>query len=152
MKKKLLCLILAVVIMICSLPLSVLAEELAKNTPPMVSVKSQHSYPGGTEGEFRALPDQSGNFYFDISLSKAPQTDEAIRVYYRTVDDSAVAKWGDYESVGVAEDAYVILSKENGYKARVVVRSTILDDAFIGGTDFSYNQNEIVSRRFIFEL
>ena len=107
-----------------SMPLSVLAmgvgaaagaiDELSGgDSLPVVSVQSLYSYGGDTPTDIRALPDYEGNFYLDISLDKAPATDENILVYYRTVDDSAVAAWGDYESVGTPADTYVTLNKSN---------------------------------------
>lgn len=107
------------------------------------------------EDFFRALPDDDGIFYFDISLDPKPTTDEEIIVYYRTIDDTAVAAWGDYESVGALEEAYVVLNKTNGYKERVVVHSTVLDYASIGTDGLNSGMpsvDSLVSRRFIFEL
>ena len=157
MKKKILCLILAVLLLMGTLPLSVLAAEVrnaaSQNTKPVVTVTSLYSYSETSPNEFRALPDKEGNFYLDIALDKTPDNDEDIVVYYRTVDDSAVSLWGDYESVGTKEDAYVTLTKANGYKARVVVKSIILDDAFITSDESGVqNENKIISRRFLFEL
>lgn len=157
MKKKTVSFILAVLMSICALPLTVFAEEIARaveeNAPPVVSVSSLYSYDGGLPAEFRALPDNEGNFYLDIALSKVPRDEESIVVYYRTVDDSAVAKWGDYESVGALEEACVTLSKTNGYKARVVVRSTVIDHGFVT-PDFNGNvrEDKIITRRFLFDL
>ena len=157
MKKKILSLILAVLILMGALPLSVLAAEVrdavSQNTKPNVTVTSLYSYSETSPNEFRALPDKEGNFYLDIALDKVPDNDEDIVVYYRTVDDSAVSLWGDYESVGTKEEAYVTLTKANGYKARVVVKSIILGDAFITSDESGVqNENKIVSRRFLFEL
>ena len=167
MKKKILCSILAIFMLISTLPLSVFADELeafagsngsaARNTGlPVVSVESLRSFSQGDhlpEHFFRALPEDDGTFYLDIVLDKAPEADEDIVVYYRTIDDSAVAKWGDYESVGVHEEAYVTLNKSNGYRARVTVKSTVLDYA-TKGADFNWKVTDqhIISRRFIFEL
>ena len=157
MKKKILCLILAVLLLMGTLPLSVFADTISdaaqQNTKPNVTVTSLYSYSETSPNEFRALPDKEGNFYLDIALDKVPENDEDIVVYYRTVDDSAVSAWGDYESVGTKEDAYVTLTKANGYKARVVVKSIILDDAFITSDETgAQNENKIISRRFLFEL
>ena len=157
MKKKILCLILAVLLLMGTLPLSVLAAEVrdavSQNTKPKVTITSLYSYSETNPNEFRALPDKEGNFYLDIALDKAPNNDEDIVVYYRTVDDSAVSLWGDYESVGTKEEAYVTLTKANGYKARVVVKSMILDDAFITSDESGkQNENKIISRRFLFEV
>ena len=156
MKKKILSLILALLIFMGALPLSILADAAdtpPPNTRPVVSVTSVYSYSDSRPNEFRALPDNEGNFYLDIALDKAPDNDEDIVVYYRTVDDSAVSAWGDYESVGARDEAYVVLTKANGYRARVIVESTILDDGFITSDEEGKpNASKIVSRRFLFEL
>ena len=104
--------------LIGALPLAVIAAASTDQTP-VVIVSSLYSYQESDPNEFRALPDLDGRFYLDISLSKVPTDGSDVVVYYRTVDDSAVAKWGDYESVGVG--ASVILNRANGYKARVTV-------------------------------
>lgn len=137
---------------IAVLPISVLASEVAKatvdNSLPVVNLSSLYSYSNGNLNEFRALPDAEGTFYIDISLNKAPEADEEITVYYRTTDDSAVAKWGDYESVGELEEAFVTLNKANGYKERVLIKSTVMDYGFYT----SSNKDRIITRRFLFEL
>ena len=144
--------------LISAMPISVFAEEInsiiEENSKPIVKVESKYTYDNGIDYEYRALPDNFGTFYFDISLDKAPIDDEEIVVFYRTVDDSAVAKWGDYESVGAYGEAYVILNKANGYKTQVIVNSTILDTATIQMQDNNsiVEQDRIISRRFIFEL
>ena len=152
MIKKILCLILATLMIIAVLPISVLASEVAKatvdNSLPVVNLSSLYSYSNGNLNEFRALPDAEGTFYIDISLNKAPEADEEITVYYRTTDDSAVAKWGDYESVGELEEAFVTLNKANGYKERVLITSTVMDYGFYTGS----NKDRIITRRFLFEL
>ena len=158
MKKKILCLILTVFMLVCSLPLSVFASEIGEaarssgsaddQTQPVVTVSSPTVFDNGNIAEYRALPDDHGFFYLDISLDKAPAQDESIRVYYRTVDDSAVSSWGDYESVGARDEAYVTLNSTNGYKARVTVESKIIDDGFV----LHGNKNNIITRRFLFEL
>ena len=152
MIKKILCLILATLMIIAALPISVLASEVAKATEntslPVVNLTSLYSYNDGNINEFRALPDAEGTFYIDISLNKAPEADEEITVYYRTTDDSAVAKWGDYESVGNLEEAFVTLNKANGYKERVLITSTVMDYGFYTGS----NKDRIITRRFLFEL
>ena len=152
-----------------TLPLSVFAEEISSavegladndNSLPVVIVESLHSYHHYEtlpEDFYRALPDENGVFYFDITLEdmeKAPTNGEEILVYYRTVDDTAVSAWGDYESVGVHKDTYVTLNKENGYKARVMVKSTVLPVASVGN-DWEFENpksDALISYRFIFEL
>ena len=138
-----------------TLPISVFAAEIARvieeNTSPVVSVASRYSYKESDPKEFRALPDNEGVFYHDISLDKAPADGSDVVVYYRTVDDSAVAAWGDYESAELG--AFVTLTRANGYKARVTVESKILDNGFY--TDDASgkpNKDKIISRRFLFEL
>lgn len=138
-----------------TLPISVLAAEvnavIEEDTTPVVSVTSLYSYQESDPKETRALPDNEGVFYLDISLNKAPSGNSEVVVYYRTVDDSAVAIWGDYESVGI--DASVTLNKANNYKARVIIESQILDDAFYTDDETgSKNKDKIISRRFLFEL
>ena len=144
---------------ICACPLSVIAAEISRaldDSLPAAIVESKYSYSHSDdlpEQYFRALPDDEGVFYLDITLDKTPEVDEEISVYYRTVDDTAVAKWGDYESVGALEEAYVTLNKANGYKARVIVRSTILDYASLGNDGVGeITPDNLVSRRFLFEL
>ena len=147
-----------------SLPLSVLAESVgnwfgvkASGSTPYAIVTSKYYYYGNDalpEEFYRVLPDDEGVFYLDITLSEAPATDEEIKVYYRTVDETAVAIWGDYESVGAGEEAYVTLNKANGYKSRVIINSKILDYASRGddGGTQVINDDALLSRRFIFEL
>jgi hypothetical protein len=138
-----------------ALPTSVFAEEIAKvaeeDASPVVSISSLYSYNESDTKEFRALPDLDGNFYLDIALNKAPNDESDVVVYYRTVDDSAVVKWGDYESVGMG--AFVTLSKSNGYKARVTVESSILDAGFYTDDENGdKNEDKLITRRFLFEL
>ena len=154
--------ILTVLMLVSCLPLSVLAtgaDSLAEalrslSGSPVVNVSSLYFTEATWLSEYRAIPDENGVFYFDISLSRAPSTDGDILVYYRTVDDSAVSEWGDYEGIGMVEEAYVTLNKHNGYKARVTVNSTVIGDGFVaptadgGGPD----KNRTMTRRFIFEL
>ena len=156
MKKRIISIILAALLMLCSLPLSVLAGEIARAIPdnslPSVTVESLYSYDGKISSEYRALPDDEGYFYLDISLTKAPETGENIVVYYRTVDDTAVAEWGDYEGVGAYAEERVTLSKSNGYTARVIIKSKMLDYAFILDEDGNPSEKRIFSRRFFFEI
>ena len=125
---------------------------------PKVSVTSLYSYQGQTNDSlgYRALPDDAGSFYFNIKLDKQPANGEDVVVYYRTIDDTAVAKWGDYESVGVNGDAYVTLTKSSGYSATVVVKSVLLEHSYKGPTTASEIGSDaeqmIFSRRFMFEL
>ena len=155
-----------------SLPLSIFASGSGADTgssggsgndpsKPYIIVESLYSHVESEalpEQYFRALPDDEGLFYFDIILNynenNTPDPEEEFVVYYRTVDDTAVAAWGDYESVGAYDEAYVVLNKANGYKSRVAVQSTILDYASVGadGLGYDVNSDNLVSRRFIFEL
>lgn len=141
-----------------SMPLSILEAfgAAAKEALPTVSVSSQNYYehPSGIPEEFRVLSDDSGNFLLEISLDKKPKSDENIKVYYRTVDDSAVAAWGDYEGVGTNEEAYVTLNKSNDYKASVVIKSTIVREGFvvIDPETKEPDQKRIITRKFLFEL
>lgn len=146
---------LATLMLIGTLPLSVFATEIAavieENAPPVVSVSSLYSYRESDPNELRALPDTEGVFFLDISLSKVPEDGGDVLVYYRTVDDSAVAVWGDYESVGM--DAFVTLSRSNGYKARVKIESKILDNGFYTSDENGEkNKDKLITRRFLFEL
>ena len=156
MKNKIISLILSVLMLFGAMPLAVLAQAIdgavENNALPVVSVTSLYSYDNGTPGEFRALPADDGTFYFDIALNKAPEADEEILVYYRTVDDTAVSEWGDYESVGVYAEAYVTLNKSNGYKSRVTVKSTVLDYTSVSATGKEIDDDKLVSRRFSFDL
>ena len=155
MKKKILSFILVMLMLFATIPISVFASEIAEvieeNSSPVVSISSLYSYNGSDIKEFRALPDLEGNFYLDISLNKAPSDESDVVVYYRTVDDSAVAKWGDYNSVGMG--AFVTLSKSNGYKSRVTVESKILDNGFYTSDENGEkNTDKLITRRFLFEL
>ena len=155
MKKKILCVILALLMLLTTLPLSVFASEVAKAveeaSPPKVSVSSLYTYKETDPNELRALPDNEGMFYLDVTLNKAPSDNSDVVVYYRTVDDSAVAKWGDYESAEV--DAFVTLTKANGYKARVAIESKILNIGFYtDDASGKSNTDKLISRRFLFEL
>ena len=146
--------------LIPTLPLSVFASMLADvsdtNTGtvvlPKVIVTSKDFYSEGNKTEeYRALPDADGRFYFDIKLDgEYPSDGSDIVVYYRTVDDSAVAKWGDYESV--EEGAFVTLSPSNLYTARVSVASKVLDYGFVTDVNGTVNNDKLVTRRFIFEV
>jgi len=161
MKKRIICILLSVVMLFGTLPLSVFADAIGSaaqdHSLPVVTVESLHSYHHYEtlpEDFYRALPDENGVFYFDIALDKAPASGEEILVYYRTVNDTAVSAWGDYESVGVYGDAYVTLNRANGYKARVTVNSTVLPATSLGN-DWVWEETKsdaLVSRRFIFEL
>ena len=143
---------------VLSAPLSVLtvSGEAAEDALPVVSVSSPYYYehPDGIPEEYRVLSDDSGNFILDISLDKKPEKDENITVYYRTVDASAVAKWGDYESVGIDEEAYVTLNKSNGYKASVVIKSTVISEGLmvIDPETQEADPKRIITRKFLFEL
>lgn len=172
MKKRIICSILAAVMLFGMMPLTVLAGgvaaisdaiSVAADQTPTVSVSSLYYYVDedySLQYRYRALPDSNGTFYFDIALDKAPEVDEDIVVYYRTVDHTAVSKWGDYEAVGTNGDTYVILNKANGYKARVTVKSVVLDDAFLGPglynpdsfDESAVSKDEIFSRCFYFDL
>ena len=157
MKKRIICFILMALMIISSMPISVFADEVAKvieeNSTPIVRLESMYVYDKEkNDEEFRALPSNDGTFYIDISLNRTPDTDEDILVFYRTVDDSAVAQWGDYEEVGAYEDAYVILSKANKYKARVIIKSQILDWGAINSGNSSHDSERLATRRFLFEI
>ena len=158
---------LASLMLMCSLPFSVLADGVQglvdgiaaladDGSLPVVSVSSERFYAKENTSDYRAVPDDSGTFYLTISLNKAPTTDEEIVVYYRTVDYTAIAKWGDYESVGTNGEAYVTLKKSNGYKARISINSIILDYGYMGPTaknDASdVTSNMLWGRKFYFEL
>ena len=137
-------------------PGSVLAAELIEaldNSLPVAGISPKYYYDGSDLGEeFRALPDSDGTFYFTIALDKHPQSGEEVRVYYRTTDFGAVAEWGDYESVGVHGDAYVVLNKANNYAKTVSVKSNLMDYATINVKDGVQDDDRIISRRFLFEL
>ena len=146
-------------ILVLSLPISVFAAEIAaanEDPKPIIKVESKYKYDSTNINEFRALPDSYGTFYFDISVDMkngpAPAAGEEILVYYRTVDDSAVAKWGDYEAVGVYAETYVSLNSANGYTARVTVNSTVLDFGSVYGTTDDEIAGRLITRRFIFGL
>ena len=139
--------------LLTALPLATMASEIAdaieRSATPVISVSSLYSYSDGDPREFRALPDLEGTFFLDISASREPADGSEIVVYYRTVDDSAVAKWGDYESAPI--NASVTLSKANGYRARVVVASTIMEYGFYTDAEEA-NGDRLLTRRFLFEL
>ena len=167
--KKIICILLSVLMLLGALPVAVLAEEIGSavegfsdhdDSLPVVIVESlysYHHYEVLPEDFYRALPNENGVFYFDITLedmNKAPTNGEEILVYYRTVDDTAVSVWGDYEGVGVHGDACVKLNRANGYKARVTVNSTVLPVTSVGNDWVMENpkSDALVSPRFIFEL
>ena len=156
MKKRIICFILTALMLMSAMPIAAFADginSIEENSKPIVKVESLYTYDNGTDYEYRALPDDFGTFYFDISLDRAPVDEEEIVVFYRTVDDSAVAKWGDYEAVGTYGEAYVVLNKANKYKARVIVNSTILDvSGIMMEKNVEKNMDRLVSRKFIFEL
>ena len=140
------------------MPLSILTAigAAAVDALPVVTVSSPYYYehPDGIPEEYRVLSDDSGNFILEISLDKKPKKDENILVYYRTVDNTAVAEWGDYEAVGGDLDAYVTLNKSNDYKARVVIKSTVIDEGFriIDPNTGEVDEKRIITRKFLFEL
>jgi hypothetical protein len=78
MKKKIFCFVLALLMLMGTLPLSVFAaaiEEVAgasrDSTGPVVRVTSSlHFYDDGRPEEFRALPDAEGLFTFDIFVAE----------------------------------------------------------------------------------
>ena len=110
MKKRILCLILTVLMLVGITPGSVLAEEIIEtfdNSLPTVwiSLSPEYCYEGtDSDDEYRALPDSSGTFVFTITLDKAPKTDEDIVVYYRTTDYGAVAEWMFAGMAGIRPD------------------------------------------------
>ena len=130
-----------------------IVEVIEENALPYPTISPLYSYDEDNASEYRALPNKEGLFTLYISLNKAPATDEDIVVYYRTQDNSAVSAWGDYQSVGVLEEASVTLNKANSYKAMVTVQSTIMDFGFVTA-DQKGNQNDdkLITRRFLFEL
>ena len=143
---------------VSSMPLSILTAfaAAAKAKLPVVTVSSPYYYehPDGIPDEYRVLSDDSGNFLLEISLDKKPEKDEEIEVFYRTVDDTAVSAWGDYESVGGTEEVSVKLNKSNGYKARVTIKASIIDEG-IRIVDYETgepNQKRIITRKFLFDL
>ena len=87
MKKKIICFILTALMLISAMPISVFADEVSdiieENSRPIVKVERMYFFDKGKDYEFRALPDDFGTFYFDISLNKAPDVDEEILVFYR---------------------------------------------------------------------
>ena len=115
-------------------------------TTPTVSVSSVYSENG------RVIPNEYGKFFFDISLDWNPINGDEIFVYYRTIDDTAVAEWGDYVGVGYPEDTYVTLNQANNYTARVTVQSVITEEGFYEVPSRLTDPQLIVSRKFVFDL
>ena len=68
MKKRILCFILTVLMLVGITPGSVLAAELIEaldNSLPIVRISPKYYYDGSEfDEEFRALPDANGTFYF----------------------------------------------------------------------------------------
>lgn len=110
MKKKILSLLLALLIILGSIPmtlLSVAAEESSNisddgsgggdTQKPVVSIEPTDVYSEKNElGYPIAKPDASGNVYFNIKVTGVITED--ITVYYATEDLSAIAAAGDYEA------------------------------------------------------
>lgn len=168
MKKKIISFLLALFIIVASLPLYAFATGsgtgASSNTSgsaqddsskPLLRVTSLYGYRNMEHTEdFRAQPDFDGVFKFYIYLDGVPEDGGDVIAYYRTIDDTAVAEWGDYESVGSLEDAYVTLSQSNGYKVCVTVKSSILKNGFLTPNmagEF-VKSTSYFSRRFIFEV
>jgi len=150
-----------------SLPLSVFAAGAAdgdtgstgqkEKSKPIVHVSSAYGYRNPERhDDYRALPNLDGVFAFDIyiPMDDMPTDGRNVVVFYRTVDDSAVSEWGDYESIGTEAETYVTLSQANAYRARVTVNSKIIDNGFILPDESGkvFDPNSIFSRRFIFEV
>ena len=163
MKKKILSLILVAIMLISAMPIAVLAANDSSGTQiadqndtrPAVKIKSADCYDDGRYDEFRALPEEDGTFYIDIYLEEGqtPADNGNVIVYYRTVDDSAVAEWGDYDGSAAMGDSFVVLNKDNGYSARVIIKSIILEEGlYTNDNKGNPNQKKIVTRRFLFEL
>ena len=116
MKKKVLSLLLALLILFCSTPLTLMAATMeyddsgANNTnsaAPLVSIEpvTRHTITNTTV-RAPAKPDASGYAHFIIKATGAITDD--ITVYYTTEDLSAVAEAGDYEE----KSGSVVLTKD----------------------------------------
>ena len=108
MKKKVLSLLLALLIIACSLPwtaISAAAETLKgeESSAPIVSIEPEESY---NTSVALAKPDASG--YARFIIKATGEITEDITVYYATEDQSAIASAGDYE----AKIGSVVLTKE----------------------------------------
>ena len=139
---------MATLMLLLTIPFSALKVEAAEPIPH-VRINSQF-FSDNTAG-YRVYPDFDGNFILTLSVDYADNIDEDIVVYYRTEDDTAVAEWGDYEPVGVYEDAKVTLTKANGYKAVIKISSKLLDYA-LQINHKSFQSATYGSRRFIFKI
>ena len=111
MKKKVLSLLLALLILVCSLPwtaISVAAETLnsGESGAPIVSIEPEESYDLSSSSIALAKPDASG--YARFIIKATGEITEDITVYYATEDQSAIAVAGDYE----AKIGSVVLTKE----------------------------------------
>ena len=121
MKKKVLSLLLALLIILGSIPMTLLsaaAEEISNisdggsgggdTQKPVVSIEPADVYSQKDELGYRiAKPDASGNVYFNIKVTGIITED--ITVYYATEDRSAIAAAGDYE----AKSGSVVLTKKD---------------------------------------
>lgn len=98
-----------------------------------VEVESLYQYGNGKDNTYRmegwAKPDTANVFYFRIFIDGVPEDTDIgeVTAYYRTVDESAVAAWGDYEGVTAEDEKFVMLTKDNGYSQTVAVQSTPSD-------------------------
>ena len=121
MKKKILSLFLALLMIFASMPVTLLsaaAEDISNisdggsggedTQKPVVSIEPADVYSQTDELERQiAKPDASGNVYFNIKVTGIITED--ITVYYATEDFSAIAAAGDYE----AKSGSVVLTKKD---------------------------------------
>ena len=118
MKKKILSFILALLMLLGSVPITLLsafAQEVSEaiDPSPKISITpiTVRDLSGGA-----AMPDASGDAYFLVEADT--ELEEDVTVYYKTSDLSAVAESGDYE----AASGFVILTPQTP-QAQIVVKT-----------------------------
>lgn len=161
-KKKILCIILTFVMLLGIMPIAVFAEALEGESSPVVKVESMYQYDSSKDESYNmngwAKPDAANVFYFKISIENTDKLEKGdeINVYYKTVDHSAVAEWGDYDAVGTNGDTYVTLKESNKYSQVVTVESRpsdyrvkLVEDEFTMDTYEDHTQRAKTTPRYI---
>lgn len=156
MKKRIFSLLLALLIILGSMPLTLLsaaAESAAPASTPdytkplVMIVPSKRHFGRDTEP---AAPDASGYACFEIiavPLEGKNHLEEDITVNYYTEDKSAIAAAGDYE----AKSGTVVLTKDKNY-VEIAVKTYKADYAInlhVDGGNKNYNY---ISRSFLFKI
>lgn len=159
MKKKVLSLFLALLILFGSMPLNLLAaaaesddsgENDSSSGAPVVSIEpvSRHTVTN-KEVDAPAKPDASGYAHFIIKATGAITGD--ITVHYTTEDLSAVANAGDYE----AKSGAVVLTRENP-EVQISIKTSRSEYSITLNIDGDKNGKQLnyayISRSFLVKL